>query len=122
MQVIWVTSLHRLIIDREIAHEDAGIGARDALHGRAGALEAFEHNFEQFALLWVHVRCLEVVDAEEAVVELTDVLFEEIASGNIHGASTATIGVIERVDVVTLRRDSALSGLFVHHQVPEAWG
>lgn len=74
MQVVRVARLHRLIINREITDKDARVRARHTFHRRSRALEALEHNFEQLSLLRVHICRLEIVDTEEAVIELSHVL------------------------------------------------
>ena len=122
MHVVRITRLHGQIVDREISHEDARVGARHAVHGRSRALKAFEDDFEQLALLRVHVRGLEVIDAEEAVVKLTHVLVQEIAALNVHGAAAAAVRVVEGFAVVAFGRYRAMGRPLMHQEVPEGQG
>lgn len=108
VQIVRVARLHRLIITREIADKDAGIGARHFFHRRSRVLETFEHNFEKLSLLRIHVCCLEIINTEEIVVELTHILAQEVAARNIHRAAATAIWVIEASKVVALRWYRAL--------------
>lgn len=110
VQVVGISRLAGLVVDREVPHEDARRRARHAFQARPGALETLKDDFEQLPLLRVHVCGLEVVDAEEVVVELAYVFVDKVAAGHISAAAVvATFGVIETIDVVSPRRDWPLS-------------
>lgn len=122
IQVLAVPGLHDLIIDGEVAHIDARVGARRLLERDTRILETFEHDFQQLPLLRVHVCGLEIVDAEEAVLELADVLVEEVAALGDDAARPVAVGVVEGVGVEPVSGDVAAPGAGVGDELPEGLG
>lgn len=106
--VVGVAGLHGLEVDREISDKYTGLGARDALHGGARALQALVDDLQKLSLLWVHVRGFEVVDAKEAVVELAHIVLDEVTTRDIHATAAVGIGVVIALNVVSLGRNGSL--------------
>lgn len=120
VQIVRVSCLARLVVDRKVCHINAGGRARHAVHGCTRALEAFKNHFKQLALLRIHISSLEVVDAEKVIVELAYVFVDEVAARYVSTATAITaLWVVEPIDVVPFRWDGSLSRLLVDKEVPK---
>lgn len=119
MYIVRVARLARLVVDREVAYKDARQRPRQAYQARSRTLQTLKDDLEELALLRVHIRGLEVVDAEEVVVELANVLVDKVAAGHIGAAAVvAALGVVEAVDVVSPGWNGPLGGLVVNEESP----
>lgn len=85
----------------EVADVDASIGPLNGLKSDAGALEGLVDDLEQLALLRVHILRLEVVDAEESILESADIVVEEVASRRINCAEMVGVFVVEGFGIVS---------------------
>lgn len=70
-KVVWLSCLHHPIVKSETPSEDSGIGPLHIFKGYTSVLEALVYNFQQLALLGVHIGSFNIVDAEKAVLEFT---------------------------------------------------
>lgn len=122
VDVVGVTGLVGLVIDGEVTDVDTSVGAGEALHGGAGALKGLIGDFEELALLRIHVGGLEVVDTEEAIVEVAQILVDEVSTRDVGATAALTVGVVVTLDVVSLLGGRTLSGLLVDQEVPEGGG
>lgn len=115
--------LHDHKVEGEITHVTARIRTRRLLERHAGALETLEHDFEEFPLLRVHVRRLEVIDAEEAIVEGADVLAEEVPALGYHTTGPVhTVRMVEAIYVEPRRGHTARRGPALGYEFPELGG
>ena len=115
--------LHHLEVESEVADKTAGIRPRSFVERNTGVLEAFKNDFKQLPLLRIHVSGLEIIDAEETVLELPNIIFEEVATLRHDAAWTVhAVGVIEAVDVESRFRDIALCGSTRSEKIPELLG
>lgn len=85
----------------------------------AGVLKAFINDFEKLPLLGIHVRSFQVVDTEKCVVKLTEILLNEITAVHVHSSGSASILVIETLDVESIFGDCSLGGLLVRQEIPQ---
>lgn len=123
MHIVWIACLAGLVVDREIRHVDADIGAGNAAHGGARALEAFQDRLEQLSLLRIHICGFEVVDTEKIIIEVADVLVDEVAAGHVGAAAAiAALWMVIAIDIVSVRWNRSLSGLLVDNKLPETFG
>lgn len=113
MDIVKITRLLDLVVHSEVADKHASIGPGDAIHGHASIFQTLIHDLEDLPLLRVHVGGLEVVDAEEAIVELPDVFLQEIPAVCIHDAGRVGVRLVEAIDVEARGRDTSLAGLLV---------
>ena len=97
--VLGILELHGDEIRHEIADIATDVGVRDLVQREAGVFERLEDNLEQLPLLWVHIRGLEVVDAEEGVLEPADIVLNEVAALHVERAGPVRVRVVEAVDV-----------------------
>ena len=70
-KIIWLSCLHHPVVKSKATSEDSGIGSLDIFKGHTGVLKTLVYDFQQLALLGVHVRGFDIVDAEKAVFKLT---------------------------------------------------
>ena len=88
VQILGISCLHRLEINGEVTNVATSVRPRNMLEWDTCTLKAFEHDLEKLALLWVHVRCFEVVDSKELVLKGADILVEEVPALSAHAAGT----------------------------------
>ena len=70
-KVVWLSCLHHPIVKSETPSKDSGIGPVDVFKAYTSVFEALVYNFQQLALLRVHIGGFNIVDAEKAVLEFT---------------------------------------------------
>lgn len=98
--LIRVPQLHNLEVHGEVAHIAARVRARSVGKRDTRVLEALKYDLEQFSLLGIHVSCLEIVDAEKAILELANVFFQKIAALHRHATRTVhALRVIKAPDI-----------------------
>lgn len=116
--------LHDHVVKGEISNISARVGTRCLVQGDAGVLKALKDDLEKLSLLGVHVGCLEVANAEEAVVEIADVLVvQEVTPLGHHTAgSVHAVFVVESIDVEPGSWHTALSGAPFGDELPEVCG
>ena len=117
--VLGILELHGDEVGDEVADIATDVGVRDLIQREAGVLERLEDHLKQLALLGVHVCGLEVVDAEEGVLEPADVVLDEVAALHVERARTVRVGVVEAVDVEARRWEAALGGTPGLEELPE---
>ena len=93
---IGVLHHHRLIVVGERRDIYAGTGSLDAFCRYTGALESFECDFEQEALLGVHGGSFASRDTEESRIEGGNVLIDEVTATVVGRSLHVCIGVVER--------------------------
>lgn len=69
--------------------------------------------------MWIHVRGFEVVDAEEAIVKLSNVFIDKITPRNVDTTAPIAIWVVIAIYIVADGGCWALARLLVDDQVPE---
>ncbi len=114
-----VFQLHRDEVGHEVAHIATDVGPGDILQRQPGVFEALKDHFEQFSLLWVHVRSLEVIDAEEGVLKRPDVFVDKIASSCVQTARAIAVRVVEPIDIEPGGREPTLGRSSRSQEVPE---
>lgn len=99
VEILRILGLHGDVVDGEIANIASHIGPVDVLQCSAGTLKALVADLQEFSLLRIHVRRFQIVDPEEAVVELPDIVLDEVAAFGIHATGPLAVGMVEALDV-----------------------
>ena len=79
-KIIWLSCLHHPIVKSKAPREHSGIGSLDIFEGNTSILKTLIYDFQQFTLLRVHISGFDVVNAEKAVFELTQIFMNEVAA------------------------------------------
>lgn len=79
-KIIWLSCLHHPVVKSKAAREHSGVGSLDVFEGDTSILKTLVYDFQQFTLLGVHIRGFDVVDAEKAVFELTQIFVNKVAA------------------------------------------
>jgi hypothetical protein len=59
-----------------------------------GALKRLKHNLEELSLLRIHCRSLAVIDAEELVIELSNVVLEKVSASSLSGCRLVLVSMV----------------------------
>lgn len=109
-QVFRVSGLYYLVVDSEVSNIASCVGTRNFVKWDTRALETLKDSFEELPLLWIHIRGLEVIDTEKAILEGTRVLIEKVATLGVHTAwPIYPIRMVEGVSVEPRAGNIALS-------------
>ena len=99
-KVLWISCLHDLEINSEVANVAASVVSRYLVERHACTFPAFVYGLEQLSLLRVHRHSFAVVYPEEFIFELSNVPIQKVSSSRIHAAwPIDPILVIEGVDI-----------------------
>jgi hypothetical protein len=111
--------LYRHVIRCEITYVTGDICTGYFFNRSASTLKTLIADLKKLSLLRIHKCCFEIVDSEEAVVEVSNVSIEEVSTHGVHASWTLKIGMIKRVNVSSRFRNIALAGLLFHQEFPK---
>lgn len=77
---VWLPCLHHPIVEGEATSKDPSVGAFDIFEGHTSILKTLVHDLQELSLLWIHVGGFEIVDAEEAILELAKVFVDKVSA------------------------------------------
>lgn len=122
VDLIRILNLHKKVVMSKIAYINASIRPRYIVHGYACIFKAFKDNLKQLTLLRVHIRRLEVVDAEEAIIELAYVFLQEIATIRVDYTSPRCFGIVKPLNIKPINGYRALGRLLLGYEIPKVGG
>lgn len=109
MEVVRILRLHYHIISGEVSNITSDVRARYRFNRCSSTFKTLITDLEKLALLRVHVRSFDIVDAKEAVIETSDVLFEEVPTPGVHATWTLGVRMVKGVDVPARGRNVTLA-------------
>lgn len=85
-------------------------------------LKTLKDDFQELSLLWIHVCRFQIVDAEKAIIELTDIFAEEIAPCRVHDSGSTAVLIMIPPYVEARLWNRTLSGELPHKEIPKIGG